>query len=208
VIVVMENFADTLQQCIAGHADQARRAGRHGRHARRLKGVLVNYVVRKVKKMVPAYSLPGAVRFKQALTAAARHPAQGGDQARRRGGAAVHRRHHRRGQGRGAAAPQRDRQHAAVLGVELRAAMEKVPKPTSSRPASARCRCITSSRSPSNMMLGLRTGGKLMLIPNPRDLPGTLKELSKHKFHSFPAVNTLFNGLANHPDFGKVDWST
>jgi long-chain acyl-CoA synthetase len=57
------------------------------------------------------------------------------------------------------------------------------------------------------MMLSLRTGGKLILIPNPRDLPAVLKELSKHKFHSFPAVNTLFNGLAHHPDFDKVDWS-
>ena len=57
------------------------------------------------------------------------------------------------------------------------------------------------------MMLTLRTGGKVILIPNPRDLPAVLKELSKQKFHSFPAVNTLFNGLANHPDFDKVDWS-
>jgi long-chain acyl-CoA synthetase len=50
-------------------------------------------------------------------------------------------------------------------------------------------------------------GGKLILIPNPRDFPAVLKELSKHTIHSFPAVNTLFNGLANHPDFGSVDWS-
>jgi long-chain acyl-CoA synthetase len=57
------------------------------------------------------------------------------------------------------------------------------------------------------MMLSLRTGGKLILIPNPRDIPGVLKELSKHTIHSFPAVNTLFNGLANHPDFNTVDWS-
>ena len=56
-----------------------------------------------------------------------------------------------------------------------------------------------------NMMLGLRTGGKNILIPNPRDLPAVLKELSKQTFHSFPAVNTLFNGLANHPDFDKVN---
>jgi long-chain acyl-CoA synthetase len=57
------------------------------------------------------------------------------------------------------------------------------------------------------MMLGMRMGSLQVLIPNPRDLPAVLKELSKHKFHSLPAVNTLFNGLANHPDFGKVDWS-
>jgi long-chain acyl-CoA synthetase len=57
------------------------------------------------------------------------------------------------------------------------------------------------------MMLSMRMGGKLILIPNPRDFPAVLKELSKHTIHSFPAVNTLFNGLANHPDFGTVDWS-
>jgi len=57
------------------------------------------------------------------------------------------------------------------------------------------------------MMLSIRSGGKLILIPNPRDLPAVLDELSKHTIHTFPAVNTLFNGLANHPDFKKVDWS-
>jgi long-chain acyl-CoA synthetase len=57
-----------------------------------------------------------------------------------------------------------------------------------------------------NMMLSLRTGGKSILIPNPRDIPAVLKELSGHVFHSFPAVNTLFNALANHPDFGTVNW--
>jgi len=45
------------------------------------------------------------------------------------------------------------------------------------------------------------------LIPNPRDLPAVIKELSKQRFHMFPAVNTLFNALAHHPDFDKVDWS-
>ena len=57
------------------------------------------------------------------------------------------------------------------------------------------------------MMLSMRTGGKTILIPNPRDLKATLQELAKHRFHSFPAVSTLFNGLAHHPDFNTVDWS-
>jgi len=56
-------------------------------------------------------------------------------------------------------------------------------------------------------MLAMHMGGANILIANPRDLAGTLKELTKHKFHSFPAVNTLFNGLANHPDVGTVNWS-
>ena len=58
-----------------------------------------------------------------------------------------------------------------------------------------------------NVMLGMRSGAKNILIPNPRDLPAVLKELAKHRIHMFPAVSTLFNGLANHPDFGTVDWS-
>ena len=46
-----------------------------------------------------------------------------------------------------------------------------------------------------------------LLIPNPRDIPGFVKELAKYKVHMFPAVNTLFNALLNHPDFGKLDFS-
>jgi long-chain acyl-CoA synthetase len=58
-----------------------------------------------------------------------------------------------------------------------------------------------------NMMLSLHMGGANILIANPRDIAGMLKELTKFKFHSFPAVNTLFNGMVNHPDFGTVNWS-
>jgi long-chain acyl-CoA synthetase len=57
------------------------------------------------------------------------------------------------------------------------------------------------------MMLCMRLGGKLILIPNPRDMPAVLSELAKHSVHVFPAVNTLFNAMAHHPDFGKVDWT-
>jgi long-chain acyl-CoA synthetase len=58
-----------------------------------------------------------------------------------------------------------------------------------------------------NVMLSMRMGGANILIPNPRDLPAVFKQLQGEKFHSFPAVNTLFNAMANHPDFGTVDWS-
>ncbi len=56
-------------------------------------------------------------------------------------------------------------------------------------------------------LLGMRAGGVCLLIPNPRDIPGFVKELQKYKVHKFPAVNTLFNALLNHPDFGKIDFS-
>ena len=56
-------------------------------------------------------------------------------------------------------------------------------------------------------LLAMRAGGVCLLIPNPRDIPGFVKELQKYKVHKFPAVNTLYNALLNHPDFGKIDFS-
>ncbi|MDP1086088.1 AMP-binding protein, partial [Klebsiella pneumoniae] len=56
-------------------------------------------------------------------------------------------------------------------------------------------------------MLGARMGHLNILVPNPRDIPGFIDTLRGHKIHIFPAVNTLFMAMANHPDFGTVDWS-
>jgi long-chain acyl-CoA synthetase len=56
-------------------------------------------------------------------------------------------------------------------------------------------------------LIGTRTGAMNILIPNPRDIPGFIKELAKYKVNMFPAVNTLYNGLLNHPDFAKLDFS-
>ena len=55
--------------------------------------------------------------------------------------------------------------------------------------------------------MGTRIGGLNILIPNPRDIPGLVKTLSKYRFNMFPAVNTLYNGLLNNPDFSKIDFS-
>jgi long-chain acyl-CoA synthetase len=56
-------------------------------------------------------------------------------------------------------------------------------------------------------LFGMRAGGMNILIPNPRDIPGLIKELSKYKFNLLPAVNTLYNALLNHPDFASLDFS-
>ena len=56
-------------------------------------------------------------------------------------------------------------------------------------------------------LLGMRTGALNVLIPNPRDIPGTIKELAKYHLNIFPAVNTLFNALANNAEFAKLDFS-
>ena len=205
-IVIIENFAATLQKCIANtqikHVVLASMGDRLGG----LKGMIVNFVVRKVKKLVPAFSLPGAVRYNDAIA---------------------------KGQGAPFSAPQIGPDDVAVLqytggttGVAKGAVllhrnlianvlqseawnepvMKQIPENEQSTSVCA-LPLYHIFAFTVNMMLSLRNGGKVILIPNPRDLPAVLKELSKHTFHSFPAVNTLFNGLANHPDFNTVNWS-
>ncbi len=205
-IVIIENFAATLQKCLAEtpvrHVVLAAMGDRLGL----LKGAIVNHVVRKVKKLVPEFSLPTAVRFNDALS---------------------------RGRSAPFTAPQVGPQDIAVLqytggttGVSKGAVLlhrnvianvlqseawnEPVMKriPAGEQPTSVCALPLYHIFAFTvNMMLSMRTGGKTILIPNPRDLPAVLKELSKHTFHSFPAVNTLFNGLVNHPDFNTVKWS-
>jgi long-chain acyl-CoA synthetase len=205
-IVIIENFAATLEKCIAQTPVQHVVLAAMGDRLGLLKGSLVNYVVRNVKKMVPAFNLPKAVRFNDAL-------AKGRQQAFRKpeltaddiavlqytGGTT--------GVSKGAVLLHRN-VIANVLQSEAwnEPVMQRIP--AGEQPTNVCALPLYHIFAFTvNMMLGLRMGGKTILIPNPRDLPAVLKELSKHTFHSFPAVNTLFNGLANHPDFGTVNWS-
>lgn len=205
-IVIIENFAATLEKCIANTPVKHVVLCAMGDRLGLLKGALVNLVVRKVKKLVPPFSLPGAVRFNDAVAkgerGALRQPAikpddvavlqyTGGTTGVSKGAVLLHR-----------------NVISNVLQSEIwnNPAMKKVP--AGEQPTGVCALPLYHIFAFTvGMMLSMRTGGKLILIPNPRDLPGVLKELSKHTFHSFPAVNTLFNGLANHPDFNKVDWS-
>ena len=205
-IVIIENFAHTLEQCIGNTALKHVVLSAMGDQLGLLKGALVNFVVRSVKKMVPAYHLPGAVRFNQVLAQGARGTLRkpdlqpddiallqytGGTTGVSKGAILLHR-----------------NVIANVLQAEAwnDPVMQQVPK--DEQPTSICALPLYHIFAFTvNMMLSMRTGGKTILIPNPRDLPAVLKELSKQRFHSFPAVNTLFNGLANHPDFDTVDWS-
>ena len=205
-IIIIENFATTLQTCIAATAVKHVVLCAMGDQLGLVKGALVNYVVRKVKKLVPAFQLPGAVRFNDALAKGAHLSFQapqllpddiallqytGGTTGVSKGAVLLHR-----------------NVIANVLQSEAwnQPAMSKVP--TGEQPTSVCALPLYHIFAFTvNMMLSMRTGGKTILIPNPRDLKATLQELSKHRFHSFPAVSTLFNGLAHHPDFNTVDWS-
>ncbi len=204
-IVIIENFATTLQSCIANTPVKHVVLCAMGDQLGFLKGMLVNYVVRNVKKLVPEYSLPGAVRFNDAIAQGERgtfKPADikpddiallqytGGTTGVSKGAVLLHR-------------------NVIANVLQAEAWNEPVMKslPAGEQPTSICALPLYHIFAFTvNMMLGMRTGGKVILIPNPRDLPAVLKELSKHTFHSFPAVNTLFNGLANHPDFNTVNW--
>lgn len=205
-IVIIENFAATLEACIS------RTPVRHvvlcamGDQLGWLKGPLVNYVVRNVKKMVPAFTLPATVRFNDAvalgrkakLTRPELKPDDvavlqytGGTTGVSKGAVLLHR-----------------NVIANLLQSEAwnSPAMAGLPEGTQNTYVCA-LPLYHIFAFTVNMMLGMRVGAKNILIPNPRDLAAVLKELAKHQVHSFPAVSTLFNGLVNHPDFNKVDWS-
>ena len=204
-IVIIENFAATLQACIANtpvkHVVLCAMGDRLG-----LKGLLVNYVVRSVKKLVPPYQLPGAVRFNDALAKGAGAKFSkpdlkpddvallqytGGTTGVSKGAVLLHR-----------------NVIANVLQSEAWNAPATSKIPESEQPTAVCALPLYHVFAFTiNMMLGMRSGAKNLLIPNPRDLAAVLKELARHKVHVFPAVNTLFNGLARHPDFNKVDWS-
>jgi long-chain acyl-CoA synthetase len=205
-IVILENFAGTLQQVADAVPTKHIVLAAMGDLMGFLKGAIVNHVVRKVKKLVPAYSLPNAVRFNDAVSRGRGKPFTapkvgpddiavlqytGGTTGVSKGAVLLHR-----------------NLVANVLQSEAwyQPALKKIP---------AGEQVVTICALPiyhifgfnTNMMLGLRIGGCNILIPNPRDIPAVLKDLSRERFHSFPAVNTLFNALANHADFDTVDWS-
>jgi long-chain acyl-CoA synthetase len=204
-IVIIENFAVTLQKCIAETQIEHVVLCAMGDMLSMPKGALVNFVVRNVKNLVPDFDLPGAVQFNQALNRGERvtfvKPVIHSDDIavlQYTGGTT--------GVSKGAMLLHRN-VIANLLQSEAwnQPAMKRVPD--NEQPTSVCALPLYHIFAFTvNMMLGMRTGGKNILIPNPRDLPAVLKELSTQTFHSFPAVNTLFNGLANHPDFDTVHW--
>jgi len=200
-IVILENFARVLEQV------RPRTPLRHVVIASLgemlgLKGVLVNFVVRRVKKMVPPYDIPEAMTFRRALAEGggaklATPPLGPEDLAflQYTGGTT--------GVSKGAMLL-----HRNVIAALLQYRAWLAPAMQGERPViitalplyhifSLTVNCL-------NMMV---VGGENILITNPRDIPGFVKELAKHKYTIISGVNTLFNALLNHPDFARLDFS-
>ncbi|WCM88750.1 long-chain-fatty-acid--CoA ligase [Acidovorax sp. NCPPB 3576] len=204
-IVIIENFAATLQACIGATPIKNVVLCAMGDRLGFPKGLIVNYVVRSVKKLVPAYSLPGAVRFNDALSQGARGAFKAPD-LRPDDVALLQYTGGTTGVSKGAVLLHRNI-IANVLQAEAWNAPVMQAVPANEQPTTVCALPLYHIFAFTvNMMMNMRTGAKNILLPNPRDLAAVLKELSKHTFHSFPAVNTLFNGLAHHPDFNTVNW--
>ncbi|HJV81931.1 long-chain-fatty-acid--CoA ligase [Noviherbaspirillum sp.] len=205
-IIILENFATTLEQVLAKTRLRHVIVASMGDLLGGFKGALVNFVVRKVKKMVPAYSLPQAVSFKRVLAESARKRLRrvklnhddiaflqytGGTTGVSKGAVLTHR-----------------NVIANVLQNEAwsQPALKNLP-PDEAQTVVCALPLYHVLALTACCLFGARAGAMNILIPNPRDMAGFVKELAKYKINIFPGVNTLYNGLLNTPGFDKLDFS-
>ena len=204
-IIVLENFAHTVQQVMGKTPLKHVVVASMGEMLGGAKGMLVNFVVRNVKKMVPEFSLPNMVRFKDALSQGGKMPFSKVELAssdvaflQYTGGTT--------GVSKGATLT-----HRNVIANVLQT--EAWSKPAMGEMGSEQTVIVCALplyhifALTACAMWGMRTGALNILIVNPRDIPGFIKELGKYKVNMMPAVNTLYNALVNHPDFASLDFS-
>jgi len=205
-IIVLENFATTVEQVLPKTQVKHVIVANMGDLLGFVKGTIVNLVVRKVKKMVPEFSLPNATAFNKVLAEGTRMTLKpvklghddiaflqytGGTTGVSKGAVLLHR-----------------NVIANVLQNEawLQPTLNTLPKNEQLVFICALPLYHIYSLTVCALM-ATRLGGMNVLIPNPRDIPGFVKEMGKYKVNIFPAVNTLYNGLMNNPDFAKIDFS-
>ena len=206
-IFILENFATTLQQVIDRVPTKTVVVCAMGDMLGFPKGAIVNFVVRNVKKLVPAFSLPNAMRWNDVLADGMKMNLKQAD-CNHNDVAFLQYTGGTTGVSKGATLT-----HRNVIANMLQAEAWYQPALAKLKPGD---QMVTVTALPLYhifaltccALLSMRTGGKNALIPNPRDIPAFVKELSKHKFGVFPAVNTLFNALANNEEFKKLDFKS
>ncbi|BAV98243.1 long-chain fatty acid--CoA ligase [Lysobacter enzymogenes] len=202
VVFVLDNFGKTVQDVVAGTQVQQVVATGLGDMIGGLKGPIMNFALKYVKKMVPDYDIPGAVRFRDALTLGQMHQLPQIDIApgdiaflQYTGGTT--------GVAKGAMLTHRNlvanmQQAAAWIGSNARMGEEIIITALPLYHIFA----LTA-----NGLVFMKFGGLNHMITNPRDMPAFVKELQNNRFTAITGVNTLFNGLLNTPGFDKVDFS-
>ncbi len=205
-IVVLENFAHTLEKVIAKTDVKHVVVASMGDLLGMMRGTIVNLIVRWAKKMVPAYALPGSTRFNAAIAAGKgmrlNEPQVGPDDVallQYTGGTT--------GLAKGAILLNRN-VVGNMLHIDawLQPVLDKEPR-VDRLTVMAALPLYHIFAFTACFLLSIHTGGLCILIPNPRGIPNLIKELAKRKVNHFPAVNTLYNALLDHSDFGRIDRS-
>ncbi|MCP9759455.1 long-chain-fatty-acid--CoA ligase [Aquitalea sp. S1-19] len=203
-ILILENFVGVLQEVLGNVPVQHVMVTSVGDLLGLMRGALVNAVLRHFKKMVPPWWLPGSIQLKAALKEA-QNKAWQDPVLRREDIALLQYTGGTTGLSKGAVLT-----HGNVLANLEQAAMVVEPALADISPI------IMASPLPlyhilaltMNCLLITRLAGTSLLITNPRDIPAVIKDLGRYPVNCITGVNTLFNALANHPDFAKLNFSS
>lgn len=209
-IFILENFASVLEQVISATAVKHVVVASIGDLLGTLKGTVVNLVVRYVKKAVPAFSLPRSTKFNHVIDAGAKLnlvPVDfsmddlaflqytGGTTGVSKGAMLTHR-------------------NIVANVMQAEAWFQPSLKKHNEQKGGSHQLVMVCALPLYHIfalticaLMGMRIGAVNLLIPNPRDMSGFIKELGNYKIDMFPAVNTLFNGLVNRPEFAQLDFS-
>ncbi len=201
-IVIVENFANVLSQAIGTTQVKHVITTQIGDLLRFPERQLVNVVVKYVKRMVPAWNIPGAVSFRSALAPAPTC-------------------HGRRSKSAPTISPSCNIPAVRRAFPKARCSPIAISSPICSRATpglrapGGGCETIITALPlyhifalTANCLVFFKIGATNVLVTNPRDIPGFVKELGKHPFTAITGVNTLFNALLNNPDFAKLDFSS
>ncbi len=203
VLVCVENFAATVAEVIGKTPVRQTIVTSIG-ELLGFKGLVVDFVLRHVKKMIPKYSLPGAIRLSDALAEGRKRPLErvevghddiaflqytGGTTGVAKGAMLLHR-------------------NMVANMLQARAWVKPFLDPNRREVIITPLPLYHIFSLTANCLVFMSVGGENVLIPNPRDIPGFVKEMAKYKFTAITGVNTLFNALVNSADFAKLDFST